>query len=99
MSYRIDYPFTNTRFIPRPIRWGRIALYSAIFCIGILCAAAAYSDSYKLVIQEFLIPGDEAVTAAAFSTMLSELRAGTQPRDALTDFCREILSQAEIPLT
>lgn len=47
-------------------------------------------------ISEFLIPGDAAVTAAAWDGMTENIAAGENIGDAITTFCREIIENADI---
>jgi len=92
MSYRVDYnPEMNKRYpsvtktrrkLPiRPILLtvGAVALVYGIFSSGLLC---------------LLIPGDPAVTAAAFSGMIENIGAGESIRQAFLLFCKEIIVNA-----
>jgi hypothetical protein len=45
-------------------------------------------------VQEVLLPGDPAVTAAALENMTEGLRSGESLLDAVTAFCREIIANA-----
>ena len=45
---------------------------------------------------QYLIPGDAAVTAAAFEEMIAGIGAGEPLRQAFGDFCREILDHGQV---
>ncbi len=45
-------------------------------------------------IKTFLLPGDPAVTEAAFVGMVEDIRAGERLSDAVTAFCQEIMDGA-----
>lgn len=45
-------------------------------------------------IQQFLIPGDPKITAAAFSEMTQSVRDGQPVDDAIVAFCRQIIAEA-----
>lgn len=46
-------------------------------------------------VSDYLIPGDAAVTRAAFSELTAQLHAGESVEDAVVAFCQEILDGAE----
>ena len=46
-------------------------------------------------VQEFLLPGDPAVTAAALENMVDNIKDGNSIAEAVTAFCREIVENAE----
>ena len=89
MSYRVDYtPEMKDRYpslsiirrnLPiRPLSWsvaGLVVIYG-IVSSGVLC---------------WLIPGERAVTAAAFDGMVNDIGAGESVRQAFLNFCREII--------
>ena len=89
MSYQIQY---NPDFWKcRPAKKGR--LRSKVNILGIiLCVFALFiSLRYGTTIKDFLIPGDPAVTTAAVDHLMDNLKEGNALKDALTDFCYEIL--------
>lgn len=47
-------------------------------------------------IRKFLIPGDDAVTSAAFAEMTNQIQQGTEIKEAFTNFCMEIIENARI---
>ena len=92
MSYRVDYnPEMKKRypsFIKRrrkvPVRLLLIAIAAVSICYGI----------YSSDLLRYLIPGNPAVTTAAFSAMVDHIEAGEAVRQAFIDFCKEIIVNA-----
>lgn len=92
MSYRVDYnPEMKNRYpsfikirkkVPvRPLLLG-IVVITACCCI------------FRCGVLRLLIPGDPAVTTAAFSEMVDDIGAGQAIRQALLSFCKEIIVNA-----
>ncbi len=70
-------------------KWtGTVALVCVIVC---LLGALAIKNYGLPWVQEVLLPGDPAVTAAALETLAADLRGGATLWDAVTAFCREIM--------
>ena len=91
MGYRIDYGQPFDKKYPMPDRRSRLPW---MVCIALLLFALLtnlFWPEGRAVLAEFLIPGDAAVTSAAFSDMVADVRAGVTVSDALAAFCREIL--------
>lgn len=92
MSYRVDYnPEMKNRYPSKikirkklPVRPILLAVVGVTVIWGI-CSSG---------ILRFLIPGDEAVTTAAFSGMVDEIGAGESVRQAFINFCKEIIVNA-----
>lgn len=92
MSYRVDYnPEMKNRYpsfvkIRRktPIRPLLISIVLIVACYGI----------YRSGILQLLIPGEPAVTTAAFTGMVDNIEAGKTVRQAFLDFCKEIIINA-----
>lgn len=53
--------------------------------------------SYKDALQNFILPGDAKITAAALGAFADDLRKGESIGDAVTAFCLEIIENANIP--
>lgn len=51
----------------------------------------------KTVVLDCLIPGDNAVTVAAFEELIENVKGGTGMTDSVAVFCREILDHAQMP--
>lgn len=90
MGYRIAYENIGKRR-DKPKRSWRSVM--AVSCVAALLTGAITIKSVGLKwVQEILIPGDPAVTAAALEEMVSDLRQGTSFVDAVTAFCQEIIN-------
>ncbi len=87
MGYRIEYgkekKYTEHRKDPR--KWMIIGI-----CVAVLAIILEFTG-----VREKLIPGDAAVTAAAFEELVMDLKAG-EP-GAFAAFCREIVEHAQLP--
>lgn len=92
MSYRVDYnPEMKNRYpsvskirkkLPiKPLLWSVVAV-TAVY--GIISSG----------VLRWFIPGDPAVTTAAFSGMVEEIGAGEPVREAFLTFCKEIIINA-----
>ncbi len=89
MSYRVEYNPEKHNKYPIPTqkkpKWIFVALvvFVAIFTL---------QKSEKLQsVRSWLIPGNPEITAAAFSTMVDQVRSGEPVREAVTTFCQEII--------
>ena len=85
VSYRIAYDGTVGKYEIRraarpvlPVLLGTVSLVLFGFLIG--------RPEGRAKIQEFLIPGDSAVTVQAFHAMTDDLRSGARWKDALYEF-------------
>ena len=89
MSYRVDYnPETKNRY-PNFIKIRkRISIRPLLFAVAVI--VICYS-LYHYDLLGYLIPGDPAVTAAAFSGMMDDIGAGETVRQAVLNFCKEII--------
>ena len=96
MGYRLEYGSTvvkiplceakSTQKSSAPVRW-----------IAAGCILLALTLLGKAGCLDFLIPGDKEITKQAFSSMVDDVGNGEDIKTAITAFCMEILSGAEIP--
>lgn len=49
---------------------------------------------YRDMVLEFLLPGNYVTTTSALKGLISDLRSGNSVGDAITAFCKEILTDA-----
>ena len=94
MGYKIQYGHTMTKTFLREserkniripsIKWIIIA---CVLLLAVYLSGAGYLD--------FLIPGNKEVTAAAFSAMVEDVQNGKHVNTAFTEFCLEILDNAQ----
>lgn len=60
---------------------------AAVFVILTLCLVPV-----RKYLMEFLIPGDAALTQAAFCAFVDDVKAGKDLGESVTVFCQEIIS-------
>lgn len=92
MSYRVDYdPEMKNRY-PSYIRIKRkLSVRPLLLFVAVI--AACYGIFRSGLLRHF-IPGDPAVTTAAFSGMMDDIGAGESVRQAFLEFCKEIIVNA-----
>ena len=92
MSYCVDYnPEMKNRYpslsgirkrLPvTPILWSVVGI-------------AVIYGIFRSDVWQYLIPGDPAVTTAAFSSMVDDIGEGESIRQAFLTFCKEIIFSA-----
>ncbi len=93
MGYKIEYGQTmqKTRLVDvKPFSLKRVVILTSLLIVTLLCI---YSNDE---VKNFFIPGDPAVTKAAFTEMVKDLGDGMSITDAITAFCAEIIEHANI---
>ena len=96
LSYQISYPGTNhmeQKYMQRTEK-NVVLTVVVIVCIVIL-AVSVYMIGLDRV-SAFLIPGNDAVTVAAFRQMQNDVKSGIPVKEAVTAFCEEIIEAADI---
>lgn len=90
MGYTIRYsPESNKRYpAQRKTKYIRRIVF---FCLSVLTIVLAIK--YRSVIGRILLPGDPDITADALQCLLSDIQEKSAG-DAITAFCREIISGA-----
>ena len=92
MSYRVDYnPEMKNRY-PTYIKVRRKLPVRPLF-LAVAAITACYCICRSGLLRH-IIPGDPAVTTAAFSGMMDDISAGESVRQAFLDFCKEIIVNA-----
>ena len=88
MSYQIQYNPNFWKHCPKKKRDGKNDKrnFGLVLCAVVACASLCYGDR----IQEFMIPGDPAITTAAVNHMQENLRNGDKVSSAIREFCEEI---------
>ena len=82
MAYRIEYGSP-----PRRKRWKLVLL-----AVGVIAALLIPRQT----LERWLVPGDAAVTKAAFQELLLELRQGSPAGEAVATFCKTVVQGAEL---
>lgn len=92
MGYRISYnPELKEKYPPVQKR-GRKGW--TVFFLAIMLVLLLFQD-VRLKVKEWLLPGDAAVTEAALTDMIQDVRSDTPLKEAFTVFCLEILEGAQ----
>lgn len=94
MAYKIQYdPEMNAKYPSAGTqRWKNGRKFLIIIFLLFIAFTAVY---FKDTLLPILIPGDAVVTASAFEGLVSDMREGAPVGEAITAFCREIISHAE----
>lgn len=93
MGYRVEYgKIRKVRNLES--RFSRKAAFTGMFLLSFLILVKVCWPQGSGLLQEILLPGDGAVTAAALDVFTEELRAGGSFLEAFTVFCRQILESA-----
>ncbi len=91
MGYSICYnPETSYKF-PIQRKQGRRGIWLLTAGIVLLMVVFCMNATLRTAVLDFLLPGDPAVTQAAFSDLVEDVRSGESVPDAVTAFCREII--------
>lgn len=94
MAYRIEYGDTGSVKLPiKLVRRKKTAMVAV--AIGVVFLATLLIPQGRVMIRNAVLPGNEAVTAEALQGLASDLRAGEDLSDAVTTFCRYIISESE----
>jgi len=92
MSYCVDYNPEMKKRYPHIIKI-RKELPIRPVLLSIAVVAVCYGV-FRSGLLRFLIPGDPAVTTAAFSGMVDDIGSGESVWQAFIDFCKEIIINA-----
>ena len=91
MSYRIEYgTAVPEKFQPEKIKRHIRTLTALCILMFSLTVGKFWPDGQQLL-REYFIPGNPSVTEQAFSHMVSELRDGAAPEEAVVAFCQKII--------
>lgn len=93
MGYRICYDCAGKYAVGKRKRYN--GLLAAFLVVLLVFGAAAVKLAGLEWVQEVLLPGDAAVTAAALDGFVQNIKGGETLADAITAFCQEILNGAK----
>lgn len=89
-GYRIDYqPIPKLRTLP--LRYNAKAALTGIFFFVFLLFAYSFHPDIRTMLEDVLIPGDNAVTVAAMDQLCADLRQQKDFLPSFQHFCRCIL--------
>lgn len=97
MGYRIEYGATMKKIITSNTHKLCTKKMMLLFIPLSLILAVTLLWGRVEVVRDFIIPGNSAVTEAAVSNLVNDLRAGETFGNAITAFCRVIIDNANIP--
>ena len=89
MSYRVEYSSSGIKRTQIRQRNGRALLLTAACFLIFLLIVGGFWPKGAQALREILLPGDSAVTAAAWAELTHELHAGAPVGSAVENFCRE----------
>ena len=91
LGYRIEYDGGVGKYEVRKYSpYKRPALLTAAVCLFLLLTFFLWPEGADYI-REALIPGENAVTAAAFENLTQRLRQGEPLQDAVTAFCSDVI--------
>ena len=90
LSYFIEYDSDLKTRYPLIVKRNRGKLVRTTLITTILFAAGFVF--VKTRAYEWLIPGNPDVTVPAFSGMINDFVSGVPVREAVTNFCREVIT-------
>lgn len=93
MGYQIRY--NNVGKLPKTCRRSWTGWVAGFLVLVLLAGAITVKAVGLRWVEEVLLPGDPAVTAAALEAMAEELHAGKPLGEAITGFCEEIMRYAK----
>ncbi len=92
MSYEIEYDMQDLpKTVGKPRKASPWAILAVVLCLLLALGIKTLSLPW---VQEVLLPGDPAVTAAALENMAQNLKNGDSLLEAVTAFCQEIVRNA-----
>ena len=93
MNYKIEYGCGVVKQKNHTVL--KLKLKPLLISAIILCAAALFIwPNGRILVRDLLLPGDEAVTAAALTGLVHDLKDGQSIEAAVEVFCREIIAGA-----
>ena len=94
MSYRVEYSSSGIKRTQIRQKNGRALLLTAAWFLIFLLVVGGFWPRGAQALRDMLLPGDSAVTAAAWAELTRELHAGAPVVSAVENFCREIFTNA-----
>lgn len=93
MGYIIQYdPDKKTQYPAKADMRSRVGRY--FVAIMFVCATLALAVRYRSTVLDWLIPGNAEVTTTAFQTLADDVRNGKPAGEAITAFCKEVITHA-----
>lgn len=96
MGYRIVYGEESLREKPKGMGILRFQLLTAVFAVLFVLSVRIWWNDGAEQLRHWLLPGEPTVTEAAFSGFVEDIQGGMKVGDAVTAFCKEIISHADV---
>ena len=97
MAYRVDYGPSPEKG-PSLFERNRIRILTAVFLLLFILAVKLLWPDGTAVLCNVLLPGEASATQTALSSLVDNLRSGEGVSEALSAFCKEIISDAGFTL-
>lgn len=95
MGYRVEYQQVKKARRGEK-RTSRLAALTVLCLFLFLLLVNGFWPRGAEALRDLLLPGDAAVTVAALEDLALELRTGEELSSALENFCRKVVSEAEL---
>lgn len=94
MNYRIEYD--GARVKKRAIRVTKAKKWTIILvCAAVIASGFMLWPRGRMMLRDFVLPGDGAITDRALQGLVENLRSGQPMSDAVEVFCKEIIHGVE----
>lgn len=94
MGYQIHYEPGN-KMQRKATSKNKISVLFSVFLSLFIIITFLFWPQGRTALQSILIPGDPEVTMCATDMLISSLKNGTEPGEALETFCLSILDGAQ----
>lgn len=96
MAYRVDYAPGPVDSQKNSGNYGiRLLMTLTVFALFLFCVRSYRPDAWTSL-QEWIWPGDAAVTHSAAKVLWTDLQTGKPVAESVTAFCRDILYHAGV---
>ncbi len=97
LAYKIRYDDTLVKEVIKKSKKGKINLIRKPL-IWLFATILAFVMLYNQeTLRSYILPGNPDVTEAALQSFVNDIREGESLSGAITAFCQEIISHANIP--
>lgn len=95
MGYKIRYDFSRNGAVKTLLNKKPLLLIGTI-AVTVVVFVFLFSFNAIDSIRDFLTPGNDRITQAAFSEFADNIRAGDSFKEAITTFCEKIIDDAKL---
>ena len=94
MGYRVEYESVGKNGTQKKTNSSHILGLTTAFLMLFVLLVHGFWPRGREVLQEMILPGGAAVTAAALEEFAQDLRMGQPLGEAVEGFCREVIADA-----